>query len=146
MSGAWSNAPGIMGKASKRGEGGVGEKYIHSHLKCSTVPSGKNLLLSPFILIHEFLIFFRRNRAIPLGESPYSIVPGSIQFSDSIIDVQILNNKTNVVLSLQVIILQHNTVRFKINEINPIHQRYEVQDVLVGEPTHSRQVMRNILG
>ena len=54
------------------------------------------------------------------------------------IDVQIVNNKTNLVLSLQVIILQHNTVRFKINEINPIHPRYEVQDVLVKEPTHSR--------
>ena len=49
------------------------------------------------------------------------------------IDVQILNNETNIVLSLEVIILQHNTVRFKINEINPVHQRYEVQDVLVEE-------------
>ncbi|CAB4000528.1 Neutral alpha-glucosidase AB, partial [Paramuricea clavata] len=78
-----------------------------------------------------------RNRAIALGQSPYSVVPGSIKFSDSAIDVQILNNKTNVVLSLQVIILKHNTVRFKINEINPIHPRYEVQDVLVSEPTHS---------
>ena len=54
------------------------------------------------------------------------------------IDVQILNNETNVVISLQVIILQHNTVRFKINEINPVHQRYEVQDVLVGEPAHTK--------
>ena len=81
---------------------------------------------------------FRRNRAIPLGQSPYSVVPGSIKFSDSAIDVQIVNNQTNVVLSLQVIILQHNTVRFRINEINPIHPRYEVQDVLVKEPAQSR--------
>ena len=85
-----------------------------------------------------FFSFFRRNRAIALGQSPYSVDPGSIKLSDSTIDVQIVNNKTNLVLSLQVIILQHNTVRFKINEINPIHPRYEVQDVLVKEPTHSR--------
>ncbi|XP_028409802.1 neutral alpha-glucosidase AB-like isoform X2 [Dendronephthya gigantea] len=81
--------------------------------------------------------FCKRNQAIPLGQSPYSVVPGSIKFSDSAIDVQIINSKTNVVLSLQVIVLQHNTVRFKINEINPIHPRYEVQDVLVKQPSHS---------
>ena len=82
--------------------------------------------------------FSRRNRAIPLGQSPYGVVPGSIKFTDSNIDLQIINNNTNIALTLQVIILQQNTVRFKINEINPIHQRYEVQDVLVDDPVRSR--------
>ncbi|WP_411027540.1 hypothetical protein, partial [Salmonella sp. s54925] len=59
--------------------------------------------------------FCRRNRAIPSGQSPYSILPGSIRFSDSSIDVDIHNNKTNLVLHLQVTILESNTVRFKVN-------------------------------
>lgn len=95
-------------------------------------------LLTSYHFDNTFFNVCRKNRAIPVGQSPYSVVPGSVKFSDSAIDVHIVNNKTNVVLSLQVTILQSNTARFKINEINPQYARYEVQNVLVQEPKPSK--------
>jgi len=82
-------------------------------------------------------IFFfscRNNRAIQPGESPYSVVKDSIVFTDSSFDVNILNKKTNVLLSLKLETLEKNTARFRINELNPIRPRYEVKDVLIQEP------------
>ena len=78
--------------------------------------------------------FHRLNRAIQPGESPYSVIKDSIVFSDSSIDVNILNTKRNVTLKLKVQTLKKNSVRFSINEANPIRERYQVKDVLVQEP------------
>ena len=83
-----------------------------------------------------FLYFFfhRNNRAIQPGQSPYSVVKDSIVFTDSSFDVNILNKKSSVLLSLKLQTLEKNTVRFRINELNPIRPRYEVNDVLIKEP------------
>ncbi|XP_074630015.1 neutral alpha-glucosidase AB-like isoform X2 [Acropora palmata] len=87
--------------------------------------------------------FCRLNRAIQPGESPYSVVKDSIVFSDSSIDVNILNTKRNVTLKLKVQTLKKNSVRFSINEANPIRERYQVKDVLVQEPeTVSYQILK----
>jgi len=82
--------------------------------------------------------FCRNNRAIQPGESPYSIVKDSIAFTESSIDVNILNKKTNVLLNLKLQTLEKNTVRFRINEANPIRPRYEVKDVLTQDPPTAR--------
>lgn len=87
-----------------------------------------------------FTSFHRLNRAIQPGESPYSVVKDSIVFSDSSIDVNILNKKRNVSLKLKVQTLKKNSVRFSINEANPIRERYQVKDVLVQEPETVRYV------
>ena len=55
-------------------------------------------------------------------------------FTDSSFDVNILNKKSNVLLSLKLQTLEKNSVRFRINELNPIRPRYEVKDVLIQEP------------
>lgn len=87
--------------------------------------------------------FCRLNRAIQPGESPYSVIKDSIVFSDSSIDVNILNTKRNVTLKLKVQTLKKNSVRFSINEANPIRERYQVKDVLVQEPeTVSYQILK----
>ncbi|XP_015773777.1 PREDICTED: neutral alpha-glucosidase AB-like, partial [Acropora digitifera] len=87
--------------------------------------------------------FHRLNRAIQPGESPYSVLKDSIVFSDSSIDVNILNTKRNVTLKLKVQTLKKNSVRFSINEANPIRERYQVKDVLVQEPeTVSYQILK----
>jgi hypothetical protein len=53
---------------------------------------------------------------------------GHLQFS--------LHNtlKSHVKFQLDLYTLEHNSLRVKINEINPLRKRYEVQSVLVGEP------------
>lgn len=87
--------------------------------------------------------FCRLNRAIQPGESPYSVIKDSIVFSDSSIDVNILNTKRNVTLKLKVQTLKKNSVRFSINEANPIRERYQVKDVLIQEPeTVSYQILK----
>lgn len=78
--------------------------------------------------------FCRRNRAIQPGDSPYTIVKDSLVFTDSLVEVNLLNQKTNALLSLKLTTLEKNTARFKINELKPIRPRYEVQDVLVEYP------------
>lgn len=42
--------------------------------------------------------------------------------------------KTHVKLELDIFTLEKNTLRVKINEISSIRKRYEVENVLVGEP------------
>ncbi|RMX38788.1 hypothetical protein pdam_00017684 [Pocillopora damicornis] len=87
--------------------------------------------------------FCKNNREIQPGESPYSVVKDSLVFTDSSLDVNILNKKSNVLLGLKLQTLEKNTVRFRINERNPIRPRYEVKDVLIQEPkTISNQKLK----
>ena len=81
-----------------------------------------------------YCFVYRNNREIQPGESPYSVVKDSLVFTDSSLDVNILNKKSNVLLGLKLQTLEKNTVRFRINELNPIRPRYEVKDVLIQEP------------
>ena len=42
--------------------------------------------------------------------------------------------KSHVKFQLDLFTLEHNSLRMKINEVNPIRKRYEVEHTLVGEP------------
>jgi len=42
--------------------------------------------------------------------------------------------KTHAKFQLDLFTLDQNTLRVKINEVDPIRKRYEVEKVLVGEP------------
>jgi len=57
-----------------------------------------------------------------------TISTGHVQF--------LLHNtlKSHVKFQLDLFTLEHNSLRVKINEINPLRKRYEVEHVLVGEP------------
>ena len=44
------------------------------------------------------------------------------------------NLKSHVRFQLDLFTLEQNSLRVKINEVNPIRKRYEVEHVLVGEP------------
>ena len=48
---------------------------------------------------------------------------------------QLINTlKTHVKLQLDIFTLEQNSLRVKINEVNPIRKRYEVENALVAEP------------
>jgi hypothetical protein len=56
------------------------------------------------------------------------IKPGQLQFS-------LLNSeKSHVKFQLDIFTLELNSLRVKINEINPLRKRFEVEHSLVGEP------------
>lgn len=78
----------------------------------------------------------RRHRAMQPGSSPYVVLMDSIKVMGTGIEVQLLNRKNNVRLSLQVSAVKDNSARVKINELDPIKKRYEIPvgDALVGEP------------
>eukprot|EP00794_Sanderia_malayensis_P020167 gene20167-22142_t len=84
--------------------------------------------------------FCRRNRAIEEGKSPFSILPDSVIFNSGLIKANICNCKTNVILVLTVEVLQNNTTRFRINELDPIRPRYECKESLVDDPVHASYV------
>ncbi|KAI9307319.1 glycosyl hydrolases family 31-domain-containing protein [Cunninghamella echinulata] len=84
--------------------------------------------------------FCKRNRAyadevISQGEnykSPYIILQDSIRIQsindeakDSLFQADIQNKETNILFTLDMTLLQDNTVRVQINEKTPLHQRYD---------------------
>ncbi|KAM4722522.1 neutral alpha-glucosidase AB isoform 4-T4 [Rhinophrynus dorsalis] len=78
--------------------------------------------------------FCSRQRKLEPGSSPYRALLGSVKLSADKLEVQLINDKTQVSLLLEVFGLDGNMTRIKINEINPLKPRYEVPDVLVGTP------------
>ena len=48
--------------------------------------------------------------------------------------MDVLNTRNNVMLKAEVYTLEGNMFRLKINEKEPIRERYEVEGALVGEP------------
>ncbi len=93
-----------------------------------------SILLLLIHIIHLFNI--RRQRKYKPDTSPYevdlnsmkTITNGHLQFS--------LSNtlKSHVKFQLDLFTLEQNSLRVKINEINPLRKRYEVENVLVEEP------------
>ncbi|XP_053304771.1 neutral alpha-glucosidase AB isoform X2 [Spea bombifrons] len=78
--------------------------------------------------------FCRRQRKLEPGSSPYKALLGSAKVSEDKLEVQLIDDKNEASLLLEVFGLNGNMTRIKINEINPLKPRYEVPDVLVGTP------------
>ncbi|XP_046564114.1 neutral alpha-glucosidase AB-like isoform X1 [Haliotis rubra] len=79
--------------------------------------------------------FCKRQRAVQPGQSPYVALLDSIQKTSTSIQLQLLNKHNNVRFLLQVFGLKHNTVRVKLNELEPLRARYEIP---VGETLKSQ--------
>jgi len=61
-------------------------------------------------------------------------MPETVVLSDSSVTMDILNKQNDVLFTAKIQALEDNTARIQINEKSPLHQRYEVQGVLVAEP------------
>lgn len=95
---------------------------------------GKNFLINQGVHISIFSFFLDDNANINLihhlmKSILVQITNGHLQF--------LLRNtlKPHVKFQLDLYTLEHNSLRVKINEVNPIRKRYEVENVLVGQPT-----------
>ena len=85
-----------------------------------------------------YLLPSRRNRALQPGDSPYDVDPGSVVIGEMGCQLDVINRKTGVVLGADITSLEGNVFHVRINEKNPMRQRYEVEGVLVGEPKTER--------
>jgi len=94
---------------------------------------GKNFLFFSFYKLNSFI---RRQRKYKPDTSPYEVDLNSMKtISNGHLQFLLHNTlKPHVKFQLDLYTLEHNSLRVKINEINPIRKRYEVEHVLVNEP------------
>lgn len=74
----------------------------------------------------------RRHRAVKPGQSPYVILENTLSVTEEGATVDLLNERTRVYFTLEIYPLKDATLRLKINEKNPIRQRFEEPYALVG--------------
>lgn len=76
----------------------------------------------------------RRNRALQVGDSPYTVHPDSLVIQESGCLMELVDGRRGVVLKAEISALRDNGFRVRINEKSPIRPRYQVEGALVGEP------------
>ncbi|XP_066426444.1 neutral alpha-glucosidase AB isoform X1 [Molothrus aeneus] len=82
--------------------------------------------------------FCRRQRRIQPGNSPYRALLESLELGPDVARMQLVNEVTQVPLLLELWGLSGNVTRLRIQELNPLRPRYQVPDVLLGEPPAER--------
>ncbi|CAF4684394.1 unnamed protein product [Rotaria sp. Silwood1] len=99
------------------------------------IPSIENVDRSNFKTCEQSS-FCRRQRKYKPDTTPYEVDLSSMKTIDKgHIQFVLLNTlKSEVKFQLDLYTLEHNSLRVKINEINSLRKRYEVEHVLVGEP------------
>ncbi|CAF3417293.1 unnamed protein product [Rotaria socialis] len=99
------------------------------------IPSIENVDRSDFKTCEQSG-FCRRQRKYKPDRSSYEIDLNTIKIvkSGHLRCLLLDNTKSHIKFKLDIFTLEHNSLRVKINERNPIRQRYEVKHSLVGEP------------
>lgn len=82
--------------------------------------------------------FCRRQRRLQPGNSPYRALLESLELGPDVARIQLVNEATQVPLLLEVWGLSGNITRLRISELAPLRPRFQVPDVLVGEPPAER--------
>ena len=82
------------------------------------------------------LLLFRRQRRYKPDRSSYEVDLSSMKMIDSGHLQFLLRNTlfSQVQFQLDIYTLEYNSLRVKINEINPLRKRYEVKNSLIDEP------------
>ncbi|NXN97572.1 GANAB glucosidase, partial [Rhinopomastus cyanomelas] len=82
--------------------------------------------------------FCRRHRALQPNNSQYRALLESLELGPDVARLQLVNEATKVPLVLELWGLRGNMTRLRIRELNPTRPRFEVPDVLVGDPPAER--------
>ncbi|XP_072425435.1 neutral alpha-glucosidase C-like [Chiloscyllium punctatum] len=86
----------------------------------------------------EDIAFYRRQKKLLPGNSPYHALLDTLQLSSYKATLQLLNEENKVSLLLEIFALEDHVIRIKVNELKPMKLRYEVPDVIVNEPVTQR--------
>ncbi|XP_051872354.1 neutral alpha-glucosidase C-like [Pristis pectinata] len=87
------------------------------------------------------IAFYRRQKKLLPGNSPYHALLDTIDVSDCRAKLQLLNEENKVSLFVEVFVLEDKVIRIKVNELNPLKPRYEVPDVIINELLSQRLVV-----
>jgi len=83
--------------------------------------------------------FCKRQRDYKPEASPYSLLADSTGIlNDDTFTANVINSEENVLFKLELSYLTDNSLRFRLNELNPLKQRYEAPEALVGEPKKTK--------
>lgn len=78
--------------------------------------------------------FCRRARAVEPGNSPYYVDLSTLTESTTMVETVLVNEKNGVQFRLEIFGLKGETIRFRLREAFPLAPRFEVPEVLVGDP------------
>ncbi|XP_067895781.1 neutral alpha-glucosidase C-like isoform X2 [Heterodontus francisci] len=84
------------------------------------------------------IAFYRRQKKLVPGNSPYHALLDTLELSDCGAKLQLLNEEDKVPLFVEIFALEDYVIRIKVNELKPMKQRYEVPDVIINEPATQR--------
>lgn len=68
------------------------------------------------------------------GKSSFEFSTEKASVSSSVLQSELVDTRYNVKYSFQLYAIENDTLRLKINELNPTKPRFEVPFVLVSEP------------
>ena len=88
--------------------------------------------------------FCRRARAVEPGNSPYSVDLSTLTTTATTVEVVVNNDHLGIQFRLEIIGLKDQTFRFKMREAFPIAPRFEVPEVLVGDPVQEGLKMEDM--
>lgn len=78
--------------------------------------------------------FCRRARAVEPGNSPYSVDMSTVTTSSTMVEAVLININNNIQFRLEIFGLKDQSFRFRLREAFPLAPRFEVPEVLVGDP------------
>ncbi|XP_041071221.1 neutral alpha-glucosidase C-like isoform X4 [Carcharodon carcharias] len=79
------------------------------------------------------IAFYRRQKKLLPGNSPYHALLDTLELSDCGATLQLLNEENKVSLFVELFALEDHVIRIKVNELKPMKPRYEVPDVILNE-------------
>ncbi|KAI4469771.1 alpha-glucosidase [Holotrichia oblita] len=78
--------------------------------------------------------FCRRLRKVKPDNTKYVLDLNSLEISDHSLEAKLMNTEENVQLKFLLVTLAGDTFRLIVDEYQPLHPRYRVEDALNGEP------------
>lgn len=73
-------------------------------------------------------------RNVKAGESKYQLLLESLQISQHSVEAILVNTEANANFRFTLKALADNSFRIIVDEVNPLHPRYRVEQSLVDEP------------
>jgi alpha 1,3-glucosidase len=82
--------------------------------------------------------FCKRQRNYKPDISPYVVQSDTLKIQYGHLTAQVLNTKNSVLFVMDLYLLKDNRFRFRLNELNPLKKRYEVEDTIVDDLQQER--------
>lgn len=88
--------------------------------------------------------FCKRHRNFKPDEPEFMVKSDTVKIENGHLSGQCENTKNSVLFSLDMYLLKDNRIRFRVNELNPMKERFEVKDVIIDDLTQEKfKIIKN---